>query len=237
MDGELTRDEEVSTEEIDQFCIKIFNFTMDTIINSLEVRFLAHRILYTDLECFDPQRFDDIRKNGLSSNALFKICELLPPIDQPKLKEELISFATSWSLICKVGLQSTYEDSSQIDTVDDDEWANEDDLKCSKVKECNVCLSCALRIITDYNMYSLQYTELYKAYKYLLTLPLTQVTCERSFSKLKLLKTRLRSTIVQDNLESLFLMQCERDIVNQVDGDQIINALCLNSKEMQRLLT
>lgn len=75
-----------------------------------------------------------------------------------------------------------YEDSSQIDTVDDDEWTNEDDLKCSKVKECNVCLSCALRIITDYNMYSLQYTELYKVYKYLF--PLTQVTCERSFSKL-----------------------------------------------------
>ncbi|KAL4141388.1 hypothetical protein QTP88_004036 [Uroleucon formosanum] len=46
-------------------------------------------ILYADLECFDPQRFDDIRKNGLSSNALFKICELLPSIDQPKLKEEL----------------------------------------------------------------------------------------------------------------------------------------------------
>ncbi|XP_025405010.1 uncharacterized protein LOC112679433 [Sipha flava] len=87
--------------------------------------------------------------------------------EEPKLKEELIPFATSWPLICEVGLQSTYEDSSQIDTVDDDEWANEDDLKCSKVKECN----------------------------------------------------------------------CERDIVNQVDGNQIINALCLNSKEMQRLLT
>ncbi|XP_025196206.1 zinc finger MYM-type protein 1-like [Melanaphis sacchari] len=216
MDGELTRDEEVYPEEIDQF---------------------HHQILYRDLECFDPQRFDDIRKNSLSSNALIKICELLPSIDQPKLKEELISFATSWPLICKVSLQSTYEDSGQIDTVDDDELDSWSDLKCSEVKECNVCLSCALRVITDFNMYSLQYTELYKAYKYLLTLPLTQVTCERSFSKLKLLKTRLRSTIVQDNLESLFLMQCERDIVNQVDGDKIINALCLNSKEMQRLLT
>jgi len=86
MDGELTRDEEVSTEEIDQFCIKIFNFTMDTILNSLEVRFLTHRILYADLEYFDPQRFEDIRKNGLSSSALFKICKLLPSIDQPKLK-------------------------------------------------------------------------------------------------------------------------------------------------------
>lgn len=112
----------------------------------------------------------------MAYHALVKICELLPSIDQPKLKEELISFATSWPLICKVDLLSAYEDSSQIDTVDDDEWANEYDLKCSKVKEFNVCISCALRIITDYNMYSLQYPELYKAYKYLLTLPLTQVT-------------------------------------------------------------
>jgi len=145
----------------------------------------------------------------LSNNALIKIYELLPSIDQPKLKEELISFATSWHLICKVGLQSAYENSSQIVTVDDEEWAYEYDLKCSKVKECNICLSRALRIINDYNIYSLQYTELYKTYKYLRTLLLTQVTGERSFSKLKLLKTQLRSTIVQDNLESLFLMQCE----------------------------
>jgi len=55
----------------------------------------------------------------------------LPSIDQPKLKEELISFATSWPLICKVGLQSAYEDSSQIVTINDEEWANEYDLKCS----------------------------------------------------------------------------------------------------------
>jgi len=60
MDCELTRDEEVHTEEIDQFRIKIFNYTMDTIINILVVRFLSNQILYKDLECFDPQRFDDI---------------------------------------------------------------------------------------------------------------------------------------------------------------------------------
>jgi len=34
MDGKLTRDEEVHTEEIDQFCIKIFNYTMNTIIDT-----------------------------------------------------------------------------------------------------------------------------------------------------------------------------------------------------------
>lgn len=38
MDGELTRDEEVHTENIEQFRIQIFNYAIDTILNSLEVR-------------------------------------------------------------------------------------------------------------------------------------------------------------------------------------------------------
>lgn len=86
-------------------------------------------------------------------------------------------------------------------------------------------------------MYSIQYKELYTVYKYLLTLPLTQVTCERTFSKLKLLKTRLRSTTSQENLECLFLMQWERDILNQVDGNRIIDKMCSLSQEINRLLS
>jgi hypothetical protein len=41
-----------------------------------------------------------------------------PSIDQPKLKVELISFAKFWPSVYKVGLQSAYESSGQIDTVD-----------------------------------------------------------------------------------------------------------------------
>ncbi|KAF0768031.1 zinc finger MYM-type protein 1-like [Aphis craccivora] len=61
--------------------------------------------------------------------------------------------------------------------------------------------------------------------------------CERSFSKLKLLKTSLRSTTAQENLECLFLMQCERDILNQVDGNHIIDKMCSSSREMNPLLS
>lgn len=38
------------------------------------------------------------------------------------------------------------------------------------------------------------------------------------------------STIVQNSLEPLLLIQCERAILYQVDGDQIINVLRSNSK-------
>ena len=44
-------------------------------------------------------------------------------------------------------------------------------------------------------MYCSNYTQLYKVYKHLSTLAITHVSCERVFSKLKLIKTRLRSTM------------------------------------------
>jgi len=51
-----------------------------------------------------------------------------------------------------------------------------------------------------------------------LTLPCTQVTCERTFSKLKNIKTKLRSLISQDIMETLLLINIERDFI--VDKDQ-----------------
>lgn len=238
MPGELAQDEYI-IDDIDRFRVMTFNYTLDTILKSIETRFLMHKELYLELECFDPRRFKNIRNiDDIPSNALKKICQLLPDIDGGKLREELISFATSWPSICKIDLQKAYDDLDEISV--EDEWSDADldkPKKCSKYEACNGCLKCALRILTEFNMYSIQYKELYIVYKYLLTLPLTQVTCERSFSKLKLLKTRLRATISQDNLENLFLMQCERDILNQVDGNRIIDKMCSSSQEINRLLS
>lgn len=215
MPGELAPDEYISND-IERFRIKTFNYTLDTILNSMETRFLSNKNLYVELQCFDLRRFEDIRKNELPFSALNKICQLLPAIDEDKLKEELLSFAMSWSSISKKKkLQYAYDGLDE--NIIENEWIDIDDnnvnsKKCNSDKSCNSCLKCALSILTEFNMYSLQYKELYMVYKYLLTLPLTQVTCERSFSKLKLLKTRLRSTISQENLECLFLMQCEHCI-------------------------
>ena len=47
------------------------------------------------------------------------------------------------------------------------------------------------------------------AYRLLLTLPISVASCERSFSKLKLIETYLRSTLAQDKLTSLALLGIE----------------------------
>ena len=55
-----------------------------------------------------------------------------------------------------------------------------------------------------------------------LTLPLTSASTERSFSKLKIIKNRLRSTMGQDGLNCLMLMSVESDITKSLDIEDLI---------------
>lgn len=88
----------------------------------------------------------------------------------------------------------------------------------------------------DFDLHSSAYSDLYIAYETLLTISFIQVSCERSFSKLKIIKTRLRSLIDQDLLESLILVNSEADIISEWNYNDIINKLTSTSNEMKRLL-
>ncbi|KAG6425970.1 hypothetical protein SASPL_110181 [Salvia splendens] len=55
------------------------------------------------------------------------------------------------------------------------------------------------------------------AYRILLTIPVTVASAERSFSKLKLLKNYLRSTMSQDRLNGLATCSIENGILENVD--------------------
>ena len=61
-----------------------------------------------------------------------------------------------------------------------------------------------------------------KLVKIALTVPLTSVSAERSFWKLKIIKNRLRTTIGQDRLQSLMLMSIESDICQNLDVDRLV---------------
>ena len=54
------------------------------------------------------------------------------------------------------------------------------------------------------------------AYKYLLTLSLTQVASERTFSTFKFIKNRLRSSLSANKLEMFMMMAPEIDIVVEI---------------------
>ncbi|KAK0150742.1 InaD-like protein [Merluccius polli] len=73
-----------------------------------------------------------------------------------------------------------------------------------------------------YNLLTDAYHILGLGYKFLLTLPVTQVACERSFSILKYIKNRLRSNSSQEHLEAFMLMATEKDILMSLDSDCLL---------------
>jgi len=77
---------------------------------------------------------------------------------------------------------------------------------------------------------------LYQVFKYIILLPSTQVTCERVFSKLKVIKIKLRSSLDQQHLEPLILMAIEKDITLNVGKIKLIDDIAKSSNQMTRLL-
>ena len=58
----------------------------------------------------------------------------------------------------------------------------------------------------------------------------TRVVAERSFSALKRIKTRLRSTMAQSRLSSLAVLSIEREIAQKIDHDDVIDEFASSDK-------
>ncbi|CAN0847920.1 Zinc finger MYM-type protein 1 [Linum grandiflorum] len=66
-------------------------------------------------------------------------------------------------------------------------------------------------------------------YRILLTIPVTVASAERSFSKLKLLKTYLRSTMTQERLNGLAMVAIENSILEDIKIEKIIDSFISNN--------
>jgi hypothetical protein len=71
------------------------------------------------------------------------------------------------------------------------------------------------------------------AYRILLTIPVTVASVERSFSKLKLLKSYMRSTMTQERLSRLATIALESDIFEKINyNDMIEDFISRNTRQM-----
>ena len=114
------------------------------------------------------------------------------------------------------------------------EQENKPDVESSH--EQRTFLDC-LSILTN-EQYQLvdAYPTLVRVYAIASAIPITSCSAERSFSTLKRVKTRLRSSMLQDRLESLLLMSIERKILMNLNREHIIDLLGESSKELERAL-
>ncbi|XP_022165596.1 zinc finger MYM-type protein 1-like [Myzus persicae] len=91
------------------------------------------------------------------------------------------------------------------------------------------------RNLVEENMTALQALEVTKkarscfpnisiALRIILTIPVTSASAERSFSKLKLIKTYLRNTMTQNRLSGLAMLSIENEMASELNFDSIIDA-------------
>ena len=75
------------------------------------------------------------------------------------------------------------------------------------------------------------------AYILFLTLPVTSATNERTFSKLKLIKSYSRSVMSQNRLSGLALLSIEKETASKVDLDKLIDTFASVNIRRQRKFT
>lgn len=66
------------------------------------------------------------------------------------------------------------------------------------------------------------------------TMPISQVTCERSFSKMKIIKNHLRNSMTDQRLSDLTVLAVERDF--EIDFEEVINRFSINHKNSRIML-
>lgn len=79
------------------------------------------------------------------------------------------------------------------------------------------------------------FPNLYQVIQIGVTLPISSASTERSFSKLKIVKTRLWSTMTQNRLEDLLIISCESDISVQTEND--VNNFAKRSSVLSKALS
>jgi hypothetical protein len=239
MAGEMTQDEPIA-DAFNNFTVHVHNNITDQVVESLKSRFEKNGALYRDMACLSPENFPEVATN-LPQDALETLSVHLEQFDSRATKQnlqvELVNLAKNWHRL-KRGLSEEYSESrkpdSYIESVQDvDMQVMESSLVCKRCKNCAVCVFFTLK---EYSLLTDAYSIIGLAYKYMLTLSTTQVACERSFSTLKFIKNRLRSSMSEQNLDALMLMCVEKDILAQVDCEMVIDKVAENSNLLTKLL-
>ncbi|KAI2646611.1 GMP reductase [Labeo rohita] len=241
--GELAQDEPIANADTD-YKINIHNVILDTVIESFHSRYAENAVLCSDVSCMDPRNFPEIREKGLPGTAMKELSKCLLQFDEraslETLQAELISLAQHWERL-KQSLMENYNirgAASNDEAGEGSEVPNESvefvSRSCSKCKNCPIC--CYL-LLSQYNLLTDAYHIIGLGYKFLLTLSIIYlVACERTFSTLKLVKSRLRTSLSQDNLEAFLLMATEKEILMELDKDDIIDKMAESSELLRRLL-
>lgn len=232
----------------------IFRDFIEKLRNAIDERVLSDfdgtESIYRELLLFDPLFAKEIFETDENSVGIPLLCEINKITDQNAAIRELKKFTfefiqhqnrpESVAVLSNNIYENEFlcfdegEDELNL-IIESDSDAEETQADLNSVKICQIngkkccCLDCILKYIYSNEERMKTYSIILKIFKYVATLPSTQVKCERDFSKLKLTKTRLRSSLGENMLENLIIISTESGMFKNVDIEDIVDEIVASS--------
>lgn len=157
--------------------------------------------------------------HNIKVNLFFYCLDIIDQSFETYFSKESLEVYKDLSLFSRKRLKEVFNNTSKLPT---DAFYNLANIEGEDSKEKNNLSS----ISTIYAVFVAGglievFPTLNNALRIALTLPVSSASTERKFSKLKIVKNRLRTTMTQERLESLMMVYCEQDI--KCDTNTIIN--------------
>ena len=196
------------------------------------------------------ENLDDTNAGTQSAEELFRISYFLPVVDQAISSlttrfEQYQSYQQNFGFLFTSETLQSLDDTSLKSSCDNLGTVLTKDGKSDiDANELYVELKFLQNFIPKENMGPVEILKFLKrhdcfpnasiAYRVLLTIPVTVASAERSFSKLKLLKSYLRSTMTQQRLNDLATIALESGLLEKIDYEHIIeDFISRNTKRMK----
>ena len=207
---------------------------------SLKLRFDQNKEIFAALSLFSPKHFASILDSYKSSeelaNSISAFCRNYN-IDSVECARELFNFAATFKKLNRVIPEGEKEEDEINIGEDEEEGYDETDGERpveegeERDEKSSDSYHHALKVLANPT-----YPLLYKVYAIALAIPISSCTAERTFSFLKRVKSRLRSTMEQERLEALLIIAVEKRIVASLDKEDIIDTFGKSSVTLSKLL-
>ncbi|KAL4152763.1 hypothetical protein QTP88_000596 [Uroleucon formosanum] len=222
MSGEMSNDEPI-TDPVNKFKCDTYFKCLDVTITFINNYFNAQAIgIYKDLALFSKKRIFEIKNNpsALPKDAFQEFCAVYGKcVQKDLLCKEYAHFCRIFHLFeTSTFLPNELHPSNEPFETESDEDEDEDLSQRKQISTSNEnSIKYVFKIFMNGQLASI-FPTLNTSLLIALTLPVSSASTERSFSKLKILKSRLRTTMSQTRLEDLLIISCERDIEPNIEN-------------------
>jgi len=166
---------------LNSFEVNVYNLIFDKIIQGISSRFSLYSQLFADFSCLNPNNFKvnmPLPTTALSS-LYDKIVHFIPEISYDTLRDEFTDLMSKWSEFKKTLFCENYD---YTEYNSDNEYDGDDEDKCPHTTTGDkYCVVCIFNFLVKYNLYINAYPGLYNCSKLILTLSVTQVSCNVIF--------------------------------------------------------